>query len=124
MHRFWTRTLQCLLLVVALAGCASGGQNGPEGPVVGETQEARVVVENQSTSDMRIYAIASGQRVRLGSVSGLQTQTLTIPRHVVGGGRDIAFEADPLAGQQSATSFRMFVSPGQEVVMRIPSRLR
>lgn len=124
MQRFWTRTLPCLLFVLTLAGCASAGQNGPEGPEVGETQEASLRVENQSTSDMRIYAVVSGQRIRLGSVSGLQTQTLTIPRHVVGGGRDLAFEADPLAGQQTATSFRIFVSPGQEVVIRIPSRVR
>lgn len=112
------------LVLMLLAACASAGQNAQDGPVVGDRQEASLVVENQSTSDMRIYAIVSGQRVRLGSVTGLQTQTLEIPSQLVGGGRELAFEADPLAGQQSATSFSIYVTPGQQVVMRIPSRVR
>lgn len=124
MRSFLNATLLLLLVCGAVLGCAAATQEN--GPVVGGADsDATLVVDNQSTSDMRIYAIISGgQRVRLGSVSGLSTQRLSIPRHVIGGGRDVAFEADPLAGQSSATSFNIYVAPGQEVTIRIPSRLR
>lgn len=85
---------------------------------------AVLVVENQSTSDMRIYARFAGQEVRLGSVTGLRTERLEIPSSIVGGGRELAFVADPLAGRSTATSFSIFVAPGEEVTMVIPPTVR
>ncbi|MEX2569740.1 MAG: hypothetical protein WD737_00440 [Gemmatimonadota bacterium] len=110
-----------LLLTLFLVGCGGAARSGP---TVGDAAETIVVVTNQSTSDMRIYVVAGGQQVRLGSVTALQTQRLEIPSTIVGGGREISFRADPLAGQTVASSFDMYVSPGEEVRITIPSRVR
>jgi len=118
-----TRWLLLTILAAGLSGCASepGPQTAPLPPV---REPARLVVENHSTSEMRIYAVAGGRRVRLGSVTGGRTQTLRIPESLIGNGRDLIFEADPLAGRQAAASFRIFVAPGDEIYMTVPSHVR
>jgi predicted small lipoprotein YifL len=113
-----------MMVAVALAGCgpqASGPQTGPLPP---QARNTTLVVENQSTSDMRIYVVASGRRIRLGSVTGNRTMTLRIPASVVGGGRELSFQADPLAGRQVAASFSIFVAPGEEIHMTVPPSVR
>jgi hypothetical protein len=118
-----TRWLLLTILAAGLYGCA--GEPGPQtGPLPPASEPARLVVENQSTSEMRIYAVASGRRVRLGSVTGGRTQTLRIPQSLIGTGRDLIFEADPLAGRQAAASFRIFVAPGEEIYMTVPPHVR
>jgi hypothetical protein len=115
--------LVALLLMIGLTAC--GGAARSEGPEVGnQSSNAVLVVENQSTSDMRIYASFAGQEIRLGSVTSLQTQRLEIPTSIVGGGRELAFVADPLAGRSSASSFSIYVAPGEEVRMVIPPTIR
>jgi hypothetical protein len=118
-----TRWLLLTILAAGLSGCAS--ETGPQtGPLPPAREPARLVVENQSTSEMRIYAVASGRRVRLGSVTGGRTQTLRIPESLIGSGRDLIFEADPLAGRQAAASFRIFVAPGEAIYMTVPPYVR
>ena len=111
------RTLLPLLLVLLIAGCGVRQQGAAE------DRSATVVVENQSWNQMRIYAEAGGQRVRLGIVSGNSTERLRIPGNLVGIGRDISFLADALAGGE-ARSFSIYVVPGDEVVITIPPSVR
>lgn len=73
---------------------------------------------------MRIYVLASGQRVRLGMVNASSTSTLRIPAHVVGLGREVSFLADPLASDAIAQSFSLYVDPGDEVTITIPPSVR
>lgn len=110
--------LPLLLLVLLVAGCGARQRGGAD------LESATVVVENQSWNQMRIYAVAgSGQRVRLGNVSGNRTERLRIPGHLIGIGRDVAFLADALAGGE-ARSFSIYVRPGDEVTITIPSSVR
>ena len=55
---------------------------------------AYVEVQNQSFYDMTVYVIRSGQRVRLGQVSGNSTATFELPRTMVNPGT-----ADPVPGR-------------------------
>jgi hypothetical protein len=115
--------LATMMLALGLSAC--GGAARSEGPVVGSAgAEAVLVVENQSTSDMRIYAAYASQEIRLGSVTGLQTQRLNIPSSIVGNGRDLSFVASPLAGRTPASSFSIYVVPGEEVRLVIPPTVR
>ena len=104
-----------VLLLLVLAACA-GNPREQEG--AGEEATARVV--NQSWSEMTIYAIAGGQRVRLGSVTANSTAVLRIPAGVVGLGRNLTFVADPLGSSRTSRSFEVFVRPGEEITLTIP----
>lgn len=105
-----------VMLLLVLAACAGN----PRGQEATGADEATVRVENQSWSEMTIYAIASGQRVRLGSVTANSTAVLRIPAGVVGLGRTLTFVADPLGSSRTSRSFEVFVRPGEEITLTIP----
>ncbi len=119
------RTVRPFLFLLALllvAGCAANprGERHERGP----EDDATLVIHNQATSEMRIYAIVGAQRIRLGSVSPLGRERLRIPAHVVGLGRDLRFQALPLASNTVANSWNMYVRPGQTVTLTVPSTVR
>lgn len=113
-----TRTLLLLMVTLLMAACGAQRSAGAS-----DDGSATVEVRNQSWSDMRIYATSGSQRTRLGLVSASSTAELRIPAPVVAGGRDISFLADAIAGGE-ATSYNIYVSPGDQVVITIPARVR
>lgn len=114
------RPLLLTALVVLLAAC--GATRG--GGAAADATPLRI--NNQSWLDMRIYVVAtgSGQRVRLGMVTANSVQTLRIPGHIVGMGREVVFQADPVASNTVASSWNMYVRPGQQVSLTIPPTVR
>jgi hypothetical protein len=110
--------MQVALATLVVAGCSA---NTSEAPPPGPEGYANVRVENQSTQDMRIYVRpgGGGSRFRLGTVVGLQTVVLKIPRTMVTGVTDLVFEIDPLSGARSSFSERITARPGEEIVLRI-----
>lgn len=115
-----SRMLLVILLAVLLGACGSR-------QVAEERREqgsASLKVENRSWADMRVYVVLTGQRMRLGTVSGGATAMLVLPSHVVSGGRDLQFEVDPLGSRSRATSYSIFVRPGETVTLMIPSQVR
>lgn len=114
-----------LLAAVTLSGACAGRSAGGETDSRDPGDNALVEVRNQSTSDMRIYVVtAAGQRTRLGFVNGNSTATLRIPPIIVGNGREVRFEADPLAGRATASSFSHYVRAGETVTITIPPQVR
>jgi len=103
-------------MLVILAACA--GRSPDTGPE--PAGEAMVQVENQGFSDMVIYAISGGQRVRLGLVTGNSTKRFTVPRYLTGGAGPIRFLADPIGGNRTPVSEEMSVQPGDLVTLTIP----
>jgi hypothetical protein len=106
------------LLLLVIAACSTI----PRGEGTGAEEETTVRVENHAWMDMTIYAIADGQRVRLGSVTGSTTAVLRIPSRVVGLGRNVSFVADPLGSSRTSTSFEIYVRPGAEITLTIPAQ--
>jgi hypothetical protein len=70
-----TRNYLTATLVLAAAAC---------GPFhLGNRERATLIFTNESTEQADVYAmISSTQRVRIGTVSGLRTDTLTVPNSV------------------------------------------
>jgi hypothetical protein len=77
-------------------------------------------VDNQSFSDMTIYIVNGGQRIRLGRVTGKTRSQMTIPPAILGNARELQFLADPLGSDRTAVSNRMWVSAGERVTLMIP----
>ena len=105
-----------VLLLLLFSACSAN----PREQGTGAEEDATARVENRAWTDMTIYAVAGGQRVRLGSVSGNSTRVLRIPSQVVGFGRSLTFVADPLGSDRTSTSFEIYVRPGDEITLTIP----
>lgn len=109
-----------LALLVTGAACTQQRNGGP----TPRTPTATVRVQNQAWLDVNIYVVSGGgARQRLGTVSSTGTATFRIPDSAVGLGRDISFLADPVGSRSVASSFNMFVRPGEQVTLTIPTSL-
>jgi hypothetical protein len=112
------------MLIAAMLYCLGvGACSHRSRPATGEgaaREKATVRVVNQGFPDMNVYILSSGQRIRLGTVTGNSSQTLTIPDYLVGGLTPLRFLASPVGGVRSPVSEEITVSPGDEVVLTIP----
>ena len=106
-----------LIVMLALASACAG--RSPE-TAAEPTESAAVQVQNQGFSDMVVYAINGGQRIRLGLATGNSTNTFTIPRHLTRSAGGIRFLADPVGGNRTPVSEEMTVNPGDVVTLTIP----
>ena len=107
--------LALLVLLSVFAGCRRGVPE-PRDP----RAETTLRVENRNFSDMNIFVLRSGQRQRLGTVSGLSTRTLVIPANLVSGAAPLRFLADPIGGNRTPVSQEITVQPGDQVELAIP----
>ena len=97
-NRILAPFISAIVLMAAVAGCGRASE-GPAGDALGAdaaaTETLDVTIENQNFNDATITALwEGGSRERLGSVTGLTTQTFTVePRSAA-----VRFEVDFLAG--------------------------
>ena len=110
-----SRVVLLLVLWLATAACYGKGKNAPA-PV----ERTTVKVENRGFLDRDIFVVRSGQRIRLGTVTGGQTATFTIPASIVSGVTAIRFIADPIGAPRQPVTEEITVSPGDRVVLTIP----
>lgn len=112
-------TLRSLSLGVAILAAAACSRNQPYVEVDPDTPTV-LVVENQAFPDMTIYVLEGSRRVRLGTVIGNTTTRFTLPRYLVRSLTPLRFQADPIGSSRAPVSDELTVSPGDEVVLRIP----
>lgn len=77
-------------------------------------------VENRGFTDMVIYAVSGGQRVRLGIATGNSTKSFVIPGYLIRGASPVRFLADPIGGNRTPVSEEMTVEPGDIVGLTVP----
>ena len=104
-----------LFIGAAVTSCASA----PRSEVDLMDRRTTVTVDNQSFSDMTIYA-SRGQRVRLGTANGKSRTVLTIPSSLVAGTTTLFFIADPIGSNRASVSEEIQVSEGDSVGITIP----
>jgi len=85
-----------------------------------QSQLTVVQVDNQGFLDMNVYAVRSGQRLRIGLAPGSTKTNLTLPSTLVSGLASLRFVADPIGGRRASVSQEITVAPGDTVVMTIP----
>ena len=103
-------------LAMSLSACAHHvppAANGPE-------PDTYVYVDNQGFTDMDIYVISGGQRVRLGTAVGVHESKFKLPGFLVGGLQQVRFLARPIAGNRSPVSEQITIQPGRDVTLTIP----
>lgn len=85
------------LAVSALTACASGPQSSPDPAATpAEASEAGTLrVANRSSTDMDVYVVRAGQRVRIGLAPGGETTSFALTTALMAGGGYVHFEAIP-----------------------------
>jgi hypothetical protein len=119
MHRNPAVFLALATTLVLSAGCRSGRAGEDTGtlpaPAANERAAVPLIVENHNPDPTTIYAIRAGQRLRVGEVSGVGTETLKIPRDYFDSDGTVRLIADPVGGRAVSTSGPLTVQPGQVV---------
>lgn len=112
------KSIAFALLLASITACNAfvRGSGAPR-----QDQPTILQVDNQGFPDMDVYAVRSGQRVRLGTATGLHKTNLTIPPSLVGGLTPLRFIADPIGGTRPSVSQEITVAPGDTVLMIIPA---
>jgi hypothetical protein len=105
-----------VLALLALCGCA--GHNRSDQAVAPDLPPM-VRIENDNTSDMKVYLIRGGQRVRIGTANALGVTTLKLPPTVINGITELRFLLVPIGGNRAEVSEKITVNPGEEIVLRI-----
>jgi len=105
-----------VVAMLTLTGCGAMRQSRTDAAA----PRTVVEVDNRSFSDMDIYLIDGGQRVRLGMATGNTKTKLVIPSTYVSSARQIRFVADPIGGTRASVSDQIYVDPGDEVTLVIP----
>jgi hypothetical protein len=103
-----------LFSVIACNGMAPGS------PTPDPSAQTSLRVDNQSFSDVTVYAARSAQRVRLGLAPGHTNTVFTVPAALMSGLTPLRFIADPIGGVRPSVSEEITVSPGDSVVLQIP----
>ena len=108
--------LAAALLAPATACSVFRSKGAPPGP------GARIVFVNQTTEQANVFAVAtSGESYRIGSVASGRTETLTIPRSVLGSGPTVNIVARRLATARGVSSGPITVHPGDEFTVTFPA---
>ncbi|HUE95618.1 MAG TPA: hypothetical protein VMN39_03115 [Longimicrobiaceae bacterium] len=114
--------LLTVLLAVALGGCSMKNQPQTE-PESGELAEARVNVMNNNWLDMVVYAERGGMRIRLGTVTSMTREMLTIPQNVLVSSSGIRLIASPIGSSANYATYPFDVWPGDTVEFKIENNL-
>ena len=110
--------MRATLLALALlnAGCSHGARSGSPEPQARTT----VKVDNRNFLDMNVFVLRFGQRIRLGTVTGLSSQVFTIPPDIVRSSPQLQFELHPIGGRTNPRTETITVQPGDEIELTIP----
>jgi len=111
------RTIALSLLLFGASACKTFSRAS------GDTEQNKptvVQVDNQGFLDMNVFAVRSSQRVRLGTATGNNKTSFTVPPSLVSGLTPLRFVADPIGGRRASVSEEITVAPGDTVVLTIP----
>ena len=110
-----------LAAALALPACASRqGEGAGEPTERREPEPTTLVVQNRNFSDMTIYVLRGGQRIRLGLANGNRATRFTIPANLIFGISTLQFLADPVGSSRTPVSQEIRVTEGDVITLTIP----
>ena len=112
--------IKLIVFALFLAGIVACSTFARGSGTTDQSQPTVLQVDNQGFQDMDVYAVRTGQRVRLGLAPGNSKTSFTIPPTLVTGLTSLRFVADPIGGRRASVSQEITVGPGDTVIMTIP----
>lgn len=117
-----------ILLALATAalvagGCASGTGTMQSHDAAAADGRTMIRVNNHNWSDMTVYLVRNGAKLRLGSVSSLDTRTFEVPTHLLISTGAVHLIADPIGSTRLFASPPVLIAPGQRAEWRLENSL-
>lgn len=112
--------------LVVLGACAgSAPREGAEPEAAApDNAYATVVIENDATRIVTVYAVRSGTRMRLGTVAGISSKEFPIRRNMLDTSGELQLMVDPLGSQERYYSDAIVVDAGDVIELRVSSLIR
>lgn len=111
-----------LALGLLMAGCAPTRGAGA-GPVTGPARTAVVEVSNDNWADVTVYAVQSGLRQRLGSVSSMSRRAFLLPAGITAGRGELRLLIDLIGSRETHLTEPFMINPGDRAVLRVQNHL-
>lgn len=108
-----------LLLIVVFVAAACGARQTADAA----DERATLSVTNNHWSDINVYLLRNGARLRLGMVTAATQRRFVLPRQATAGAADVRLLADPIGSRRTYTSPSVYVVPGEHVVWTIANQL-
>ncbi len=105
-----------------MGGCASLTSGKDEPAPATSANGVAVVVENDNWQDANIFAVGAGPRVRLGTVSSMDTERFTVPPGAMRPG-SVQLRAELIGSNAARTTDEILVHPGDAVYWTLQNYL-
>lgn len=115
------RGLNALVLGMTILG---GAACGPLRHGSAANPPALIYFTNDSQDQAAVYAVVSGQRIRIGTVSSNRTDTLVVPGDVAARGVNVNLVARLLARNFAPSTGPLPIHPGDRLSVRLPADQR
>ncbi len=118
---FLTLTVAALVVVPAVAAQTASEERSETPAAV--LERTTVQVNNDNWHDITVYAIRSGYRRRLGTVTSFTSRVFTLPPAFLIHSGGLRLIADPIGSRGSHVSEPLFVNAGDVVEWRLRNNL-
>lgn len=105
------------LLVLLLSACASMGTHGAE-------RFATLVIDNDNTMNVNIYAMRGDMRMRIGMVPGVSTREFPLRLDMLTSGGDLHLAIDPIGSPRTYPATPILVREGDTIELRVSAFIR
>ena len=119
---FLTLTVAALVAVPAAAAQTASEEKSETPAAVSERTTVRVV--NDNWHDMTVYAVRSGYRRRLGTVTSFTSRVFALPQAFLIPSDELRLIADPIGRRGAYVSEALVVNDGDVVEWRLRNNLR
>ncbi len=119
---FLTLTVAALVVVPAVAAQTASEERSETPAAVPERTTVRVV--NDNWHDMTVYAVRSGYRRRLGTVTSFTNRVFALPQMFLIPSDELRLIADPIGRRGAFVSEALVVIDGDVVEWRLRNNLR
>lgn len=109
-------------LVLSVSGCAANGAGGTADPLM-DIDRTTVEVTNNNWSDVRVFIVHGGSRIRLGTVSAMGRQVFQLPRTMSYATGNVRLVADPIGSRNAHFTAPITLSSGQRISFRVENHL-
>lgn len=108
------------LLILCSVGACTGSKSAARGPA---PVSSVIRVANNNWSDITVYVLRAGNRVRLGTVTSMGAGVFRMPDTLLRSSGNVQLVVDPIGSRQVFVTPSIQFFPGQEIDFQVENHL-